>query len=300
MRRDLAALLAASALYGFSIGSLHSTRFGLHDVLKFPLLFLVTGAVCAVAYFLCGCLIGGFRFRFGDIQRLAMRLYRDAALLLAALAPANLFLARTLVPPDAASLHEYPMFLGLNVGFIAVAGALALVRQVRALAAYHPWSLPRRLTLVAGWLALSLLVGGQAAWTLRPFFGVRSIPGAETRFFLGSSPDYRGSTNFYEAVYDVVTRPPLASDYVLRGRGGCCAADEQRRRHGRQLVVDLAVLHVDRRLRLDVRAAAVQRVDLRLRALAALEGDLRVEDRRSSLLMTRIVSRPLRFVSVAA
>ena len=71
---------------------------------------------------------------------------------------------------------------------------------MRALAAYHPWSLPRRLTLVAGWLALSLLVGGQAAWTLRPFFGVRSIPGAETRFFLGSSPDYRGSTNFYEAV----------------------------------------------------------------------------------------------------
>ena len=78
---------------------------------------------------------------------------------------------------------------------------------------------PRRLTLVAGWLALSLLVGGQAAWTLRPFFGVRSIPGAETRFFLGSSPDYRGSTNFYEAVYDLVVRPPLSPDYVRRGRG---------------------------------------------------------------------------------
>jgi hypothetical protein len=219
MLRDITTLAAASALYGFSIGSVHSARFGLHDIIKFPLLLLVTGAACAVAYFLWALLVGGGRFRFVDVQRLAMRLYRDAALLLAALAPANWFLARTLVPPDQTSLHEYPLFLGLNVGFIAIAGTLALVRQVRALARYHPWPLSRRLITVGGWLALSLLVGGQAAWTLRPFFGVRSIPGAETRFFLGSAPDYRGSTNFYEAAWHVVSPPPLAADYTLHGRG---------------------------------------------------------------------------------
>ena len=130
----------------------------------------MTGVACAVAYFLWACLVGGFRFRFVDVQRLAMRLYRDAALMRRAR-------ARQLVPgahagaADGTSLHEYPMFLGLNVYFIAVAGMLALIPQVRALARYHPWSLSRRLTLVSGWLALSLLVGGQAAWTLRPFFG---------------------------------------------------------------------------------------------------------------------------------
>jgi len=219
MRRDLATLLLASSLYGFSIGCVHSTRFGLHNLIKFPLLFLITGAACAVTYFLFACLVGGVRFRFVDIQRLAMRLYRDAAVLLAALAPANWFLARTLVAPDATSLHEYPYFLALNVCFIAAAGALALLRQVRALARYHPWPLSRRVITVGGWLALSLVVGGQAAWTLRPFFGVRSIPGAETRFFLGSSPDYRGATNFFEAVADVVTRPALPSDYTQHGRG---------------------------------------------------------------------------------
>ena len=79
MRRDVATLVLASALYGFSIGCVHSTRFGLHNVLKFPLLFLITGAACAVAYFLWALLIGGARFRFVDVQRLAMRLYRDAA-----------------------------------------------------------------------------------------------------------------------------------------------------------------------------------------------------------------------------
>src|SRR4029079_16773463 len=99
MRRDLATLLLASALYGFSIGSVHSTRFGLHDVVKFPLLFLLTGAACAIAYFLWASLIGGFRFRFVDVQRLAMRLYRDAALLLAALAPAKWVLAPHTVHP---------------------------------------------------------------------------------------------------------------------------------------------------------------------------------------------------------
>ena len=59
MRRDIATLVLASALYGFSIGSVHSARFGLHDVIKFPLLFLVTGAACAVAYFLFARLVGG-------------------------------------------------------------------------------------------------------------------------------------------------------------------------------------------------------------------------------------------------
>ena len=151
MRRDIATLLLASALYGFSIGCVHSTRFGLHNIIKFPLLFLMTGAACAAAYFLWALLIGGARFGFVDVQRLAMRLYRDAALLLAALAPANWFLARTLVPPDATSLHEYPMFLGLNVFFIAAAGALALAaagaraRALPPLAAVTPGDHGRRL-----------------------------------------------------------------------------------------------------------------------------------------------------------
>ena len=218
MRRDVATLLLASAVYGFSIGCVHSTRFGLNNLIKFPLLILITGAACAVAYYLWALLIGGARFRFADVQRLAMRLYRDAAVLLAALAPANWFLARTITPPDATSLHQYPLFLGVNVCFIAVAGALALFRQVRALAQVHPWPLSRRVITVSGWLALSLMVGGQAAWTLRPFFGVRSISGAETPFFIGSMPDCRGSTNFYEGVYNVVRPAPFAPDYSRRGR----------------------------------------------------------------------------------
>ena len=147
-----------------------------------------------------------------------MRLYRDAALLLAALAPANCsWRARWCRPTRRRSTSTRCSSASTSASSRPPARWRWSARCARW-RAYHPWPLSRRLTLVAGWLALSLLVGGQAAWTLRPFFGVRSIPGAETRFFLGSSPDYRGSTNFYEAVYDVVTAPPLARLLPARPR----------------------------------------------------------------------------------
>jgi hypothetical protein len=217
--RGLALLVAASGLYGFSIGSVHSLRFGLHNIVKFPLLIPTTLALCGLAYFVFACLVGT-GLRFGEVQRIVLGLFRDCTVLLAALSPASYFLARIVVKPDQASLGEYPLFLGLNVCFIAVCGCVSLSRQLHLLARSHSsWPPTRRLLVMAGWLGLSLLVGGQVAWYLRPFFGVASIPGEKTRFFLGAAPDYRGSTNFYEAVYHLVAPPPLAHDYTLRGRG---------------------------------------------------------------------------------
>src|SRR5262245_26648129 len=63
-----------------------------------------------------------------------------------------------------------------------------------------------------------------------------------------------------------VRTPAMAGQQsTLRQRFARSVHDEQRRRHRRQLVLEHAVLHVDRRgLRLDVGAARVQREDLRL------------------------------------
>jgi hypothetical protein len=217
--RDLVSLTLASGLYGFAIGSVHSLRFGLRNLAKFPLLILGTMVLCGIGYFLFASMVGA-RLRFGEVQRLALRIFRDTALLLAALAPVSYFLAHAMAKPDRSGLGEYPLFLGLNVCFIAFAGMLALVRAVRQFPREQAWPRRSRLLTVAGWLALSLLVGGQAAWYLRPFFGVASIAGEKTPFFLGAAPDYRGSTNFYEAVYHLVAPPPLAPDYYTRGIGG--------------------------------------------------------------------------------
>jgi hypothetical protein len=61
----------------------------------------------------------------------------------------------------------------------------------------------------AGSLALSLAVGGQAAFYLRPFVGLPATRGGDPPFLLGDAPDARGARNFYAAVWQVVTSPPL-------------------------------------------------------------------------------------------
>jgi len=205
MLRARGARTAAAAAYGYSIGVWHSARYGARNLVKFPLLLLVTTAVCALACFLTARLLTP-KLAFRDVQNLVLRLYAAASVLLASLAPVNLFLAATLVRPAShGALNDYPLFLGLNVAFIAVSGSLALVKQASELLHRHrlgPWT---SASLICAWLALALAVGAQWAWYLRPFFGI-SAPGIQG-FCLGTQPDFRGATSFYEAVYHLVVPP---------------------------------------------------------------------------------------------
>lgn len=210
MLRSLWAILAASAAYGFAVGCVHSPRLGTWNLLKFPALVLATACLCAPAYYLLASFIAR-RMSFLTVLGLAFRTFADTSLLLAALAPVSLFLALTLTPPEGPCLNEYPMFLGLNVLFIALAGSVALVRQARRFLRQHGLSLRRSLLVVAAWLAVSLFAGGQCAWYMRPFFGVRSI--RSLSFMERSRPDYRGARSFYEAVWHLLNPPPLPPDY---------------------------------------------------------------------------------------
>lgn len=203
MKRLVLTLIGGAALYGFSIGCVHSLRFGVHNVIKFPLFLLVTAMVCAVAYFVVAAAFGA-RLRFAQVQTLSFSLFRDASVLLASFATVSLFLSRALERPDECGLHEYPLFMAANVVLIGICGTLALIRQSRSVVAATALSVSRGRALVACWLAMSLLVGAQAAWFFRPFFGVATISAEETPFFLGTQPDFRGATSFYEALWDVV------------------------------------------------------------------------------------------------
>jgi hypothetical protein len=97
-----------------------------------------------------------------------------------------------------------PPVLGVNIALIAACGSLALLRQCRELALVHRLPLRRGASLVAAWFAASLFVGAQASWYMRPFCGVASV---DAPFMLGSAPDFRGATSFYEAVYQLVDPP---------------------------------------------------------------------------------------------
>lgn len=198
----------AAAAYGFALGSAHSELYATRNLLKFPLLITVTAGVCALSYWMVARLFAA-QLSFLAVQRTAWHLFQDASILLASLSPAVFFLARVMRATDDGKLGEYDSFLALNLVAVALAGSLALLRQARKL--FSDQALPRGRAnpLVLAWLALSLCVGGQAAFFMRPFFGFPATRGGHPPFFLGAAPDLRGATNFYEAVLQTVYRPSL-------------------------------------------------------------------------------------------
>lgn len=206
MKRAFCTMVAASATYGFSIGAVHSWLYATRNLVKFPLLLLCTGVVCALAYFVLARFLGT-PLTFRLVQRAVLEIFRDLAVLLASFAPVTLFLALTLQKPVGTDLGEYPFFQGLNVIAIALCGCLAVARQAAALR--NGLRLQGRLivTLLAGWMALSLFAGGQCAWYLRPFFGIASRIDNNPPFCMGTAPDFRGARNFYEAVYNLIDPP---------------------------------------------------------------------------------------------
>lgn len=203
MFKMAAMLFLGSASYGFSIGFFHSSTYAMRNLIKFPLLICITATICAISYFLVSRLMGA-RIGFFSVQKLSLDIYAGISLLLASLAVCNLFLALTLEPPTSArELGGYPLFQGFNVGLIAICGCIALARQGGQLLAQHDLSAKKASAMIVVWLALSMFVGGQGAWYLRPFFGV-SAQYTLDEFCMGTRPDSRGLNNIYEAVYHLI------------------------------------------------------------------------------------------------
>lgn len=217
LARSMLLLVSGAAAYGFAAGSGHDLLYAGRDAVKFPLLLLVTAAICA-ASFQVVALTFQLRLSWLATQRLAFALFRDAALLLASLAPIVLFLALVLRTSDDGARGEYDFFLAANMTAIALAGTLALLRQVRTLRSSGALP-PRRALAISGcWLLLALLVGGQAAFWMRPFYGYPATRGVRPPWFLGREPDLRGATNFFEALDQAVRRLPLPTDLEQRIR----------------------------------------------------------------------------------
>lgn len=209
MIRALAVTIACAAAYGYALGAAHSELYAARNLLKLPALLLVTAAVASLSYWIAAR-ASGAALTFGEVQRVTWRLFQDASVMLASLAPVVFFQARLLRARDDGELGGYDSFLAFNVLAVALSGALALVLQSRRLLREHGVPSARAGALVGAWLALSLLVGGQAAFYMRPFVGFPATRGfTPPPFFLGAQPDLRGATSFYEMVLQTLARPPL-------------------------------------------------------------------------------------------
>ncbi len=125
MLKTLSSLIAASAVYGFTVGSAHCLLYASRNLIKFPLLILSTAIVCSLAYFVMARFLTP-ELSFRNVQGLVITLFRDLSILLVSLSPPNYFIAQILVHTDDARLGEYSFFLGLNVVFVAASGTLAL------------------------------------------------------------------------------------------------------------------------------------------------------------------------------
>ncbi|MEZ6038102.1 MAG: hypothetical protein R3F29_11505 [Planctomycetota bacterium] len=200
--RSAAVLLLGAACYGAAIGAGKNATYVWRSAIKVPLLLLGTAALCATCYHVMARFLGA-ELRFVAVQRAALRLFRDTAAMLASLSPVALFLARSMEQPEGADLRGYPGFVVANMLFVALAGAVALLQQLRALLRDTAMPRARALAVSATWLLTSLLVGGQLAFWLRPFFGISSLTGAPP-FLLGDQPTSTGARNFYEAAWQFV------------------------------------------------------------------------------------------------
>lgn len=158
----VAALL--SALYGFTVGLYAGGWQVLYNVVKLPLLFLATFALCVLALYMLNSLAGA---RLSLLQTAAVVLTALVAttMLLASLAPPLGFLMLT-------SLQDYHfvVFINLVVGCLVSAGGVRFAFQAAAAAHLDEAVRERCLRIMRIWLVIYGAVGLQMVWIFRPFF----------------------------------------------------------------------------------------------------------------------------------
>lgn len=153
-----------SALYGFTVGVYAGGWQVLYNVIKLPLLFLATLALCVFALYMLNSLAGA---RLSLLQTTAVVLTAIVATttLLASLAPPLGFLMLT-------SLRDYQFVVFINLILGCLVGAGGARFALDAAAAAHADEAVRRrcLRVMRVWLLIYSAVGLQMIWLFRPFF----------------------------------------------------------------------------------------------------------------------------------
>ena len=165
-------MAAGAALYGAALGAWHGGRQTLYAAIKLPVVLLLTSALTLLLNWLVGTILG-LRLGFVHVAVLTLVALATAGLPLASLAPIAWFFTVSLPPPstDARLAHNLLYLLHTTqVGGCGLAGTAALWQLLRRL---RPDATDaRRLrTVFAAWLLTFALVGGEVAWSLRPFVG---------------------------------------------------------------------------------------------------------------------------------
>ena len=185
----LLTIAVSSAVFGAALGTYRGGIQILYAALKFPLLMLITAAICAPSL-----------TAFNAALDRPSSLRRDLALVLVSLAMGGLLLvAQAPLILLASSLHfAYHSVILLTFGCCAITGLGSLVTLSRGMRATFEH---RRHSAVFTLLMVFCVVGAQLAWTLRPYVVrprtpdvpfVRNIEGSLLEAVSGSLDSARG------------------------------------------------------------------------------------------------------------
>ncbi len=153
------------ALYGAVMGSTHSLWQTLSSGVKLPILFLVTLFVCVPSLYF-------FSLLFGSNQSLSQGLaviltgITVTSVLLLSCAPITLFFIL--------STSQYQFFKLLNVTIFSIAGLMGIIfiyQGMKVVSGQELEGASTRKWVLFFWMFVYAFVGGQMAWTIRPFIG---------------------------------------------------------------------------------------------------------------------------------
>lgn len=163
-------MAAAAAVYGAVCGMWNGARLSAYVAVKLPLALLLTSAFTVVLSWMVAAL-SGLPLRFGQVAVLTFLALTVGAVLLASLAPVAVLFTLAAPPPDenARTAHNLLYLMHTTfVGACGLAGSRILWRRV-----LQRLPSPRRTlrTVYLAWVLAYAAVGGEVAWSLRPFVG---------------------------------------------------------------------------------------------------------------------------------
>lgn len=194
LSEKMKALLTSSfvffAMYGFVMGIGHGWEQSISSLIKLPILFLLTLAICGPSLHFFNILYGS-KQSVQQTLTLILTAIATTSVLAASLAPISLFFIIT--------GSSYGFLKLMHVVFLGVAGYQGMVFLRQATATVHEdaseESVGRRRTVFRIWLVLYALVGTQMAYLLSPYVG---NPDRPFIFFR------HGPGNFYLDVFTTV------------------------------------------------------------------------------------------------
>jgi hypothetical protein len=162
------ARVALAALYGAALGLWGGGEQALFAAAKLPIVLIVTWLLTVP----CAALVGwtlGRRAPLAEIVAGTLAPLASAAVLLASLAPVAALFSATLPLPTHEARTEHNLLFLLHSILVGAAGVAGVARfRARIGVDLAPG---RARAAVALWIGAYAFVGGQVAWSLRPFVG---------------------------------------------------------------------------------------------------------------------------------